>query len=362
MKKSVPFFVLNVITAALIMGMTVSAADNSVKLALSSNNTILSPGDTVMITLSVKENTGFVTLDTDIEYDKNVFTPVSKTSGVSYFLPDLETRDISTDRMAKNLGAVKYSLGNDTVKTNYTGTGTVATVVLKVNDNVKNCTTQIKLGNVQVLDVSMEDVAFNVASTALIITNEKVDAKFNDIKSTDWFESAVQFVYDNGIMAGTGDAFKPNNTLTREQFTQVLYNHSGKPIVTITNKFPDVKDDWYTKSVLWANESGIASGKGSGNFGVGEDITREELALMLYRYAKIKGFNTVAETGAIEGFMDTVKVSGWAQEALNWAVSKGIMSGKGTPGADKLTYQLDPQGKATRAECASMMKKLLSME
>ena len=184
-------------------------------------------------------------------------------------------------------------------------------------------------------------------------TGRTVVNLFVDVSEGDWFVNAVQYVYDHNIMAGSGDYFNPNKAITREQFTQVLYNHQGKPFVGIDNPFADVDtNQWYANSVLWAKENGIAGGKGEGRFGVGQDITREELAVMLYKYAVFNQYSTVYDGAAVDGFSDVGDVSGWAREAMNWAVSQGVMSGKGG--------RLDPKGKATRAECASMIKNLLT--
>ena len=210
--------------------------------------------------------------------------------------------------------------------------------------------------------VGRTTLAASVAGQTLSIDVKVASKIFDDVNDEQWWYNAVQYVHENNIMAGAGDSFRPTDPVTREQFVQVLYNHKGKTAVTMENKFPDVDvSQWYKSSVLWANENGIASGNGDGSFGVGQNITREALALMLYKYAKMNGFDMTAKESAIEGFADTANVSSWAQDALNWAVTQGIMSGKGEKGASKSMTRLDPQGNATRAECASMMKKLLTM-
>ncbi|MBR1930658.1 MAG: S-layer homology domain-containing protein [Lachnospiraceae bacterium] len=187
-----------------------------------------------------------------------------------------------------------------------------------------------------------------------------VKEEFDDIKEGQWWVEAVQFAYDHDIMAGKGTKFDPAGKLTREQFVQVLYNHSGTPAVEgAVNHFSDLKpEQWYTNAVLWANANHIASGNADGTFGIGKNITREQLALMLYNYAGLKKYDLTSTDGQIEQYSDAKKVSTWAAEALNWAVTQGIMSGKGS-GNDLSAYRLDPQGTATRAECASMMMKLL---
>ena len=191
----------------------------------------------------------------------------------------------------------------------------------------------------------------------------KVQDVFEDVNEGDWFVSFVQYAYDNNLMTGKGtNTFAPNTPIRREEFTQILYNHMGKPEVTIDNPFTDVKDAWYKNSVLWAKENNIANGKvrdGKVVFDVGKDITREELALMLYKYAKLRNYDLDRTEGVCEEYKDGSKVSPWAKEAMEWAISQGIITGKGGKGAEKSEMRIDPQGSATRAECACMMTKLL---
>ena len=124
--------------------------------------------------------------------------------------------------------------------------------------------------------------------------------------------------------------------------------------------FLDVKDTWYKNAVLWAKKNDIANGTPDGNFGVGKNITRQDLALMLYKYAKLRGCSLAAETGKIDQFADGNKVASYAQEAMNWAVTNGVLSGKGETGKPISTFKLDPTGTATRAECAAMLKNFMT--
>ena len=164
-------------------------------------------------------------------------------------------------------------------------------------------------------------------------------------------------------MSGKGDVFQPNTPVTREEFAQTLYNHIGKPDVNTApenNPFPDVKaKGWYLKAVIWAKDNEIVTGYGNGRFGVGDKITREQLAQMLYKYAILQEYDLELTEGASNGYLDSSKRSGWAHTALDWAVSQGIINGKGTAGAPKSEMKLDPKGNATRAECAQMVMKLL---
>ncbi len=183
---------------------------------------------------------------------------------------------------------------------------------------------------------------------------------FKDVPLDSWQYKGVKYVFDNKIMSGfSATEFGANEKLSREQFVQVLYNNSGKPAVNSNYEFPDVKNAWYKNAVLWAKENGIANGQGDGNFGIGKSITRQDLAVMLYKYAKLKGYDLTATDGLIEQYADDNKVSKYAVEAMNWAVTQGVITGKGKKGEDISTFNLDPIGTATRAECATMIMKLL---
>ncbi len=194
-----------------------------------------------------------------------------------------------------------------------------------------------------------------ISASATVKVTKLVTDVFDDVKSTDWFVKSVQYVYDHGIMAGTngGKSFSPNGKLTREQFTQVLYAYEGKPEVTNMSGFSDVDPKaWYAKSVYWAKEKGITGGKPNGTFGVNENISRQDLAVMLYTYAKIKNYDLTKNDTALDNFDDKGKVSNYAKDAMKWAVTQGVISGKGNG-------KVDPIGTATRAECATMIMKLI---
>ena len=130
----------------------------------------------------------------------------------------------------------------------------------------------------------------------------------------------------------------------------------GKPAVTYVQKFSDVKESaWYAKAVTWASNNGVVAGNADGTFGVNGKATREQLALMFYKYAVSKGFDvTVKPSTTLDGFTDANKVDSWALTAVKWAVERGIISGKGNASAG---YRIAPTEKATRVECAAMMNK-----
>ena len=196
---------------------------------------------------------------------------------------------------------------------------------------------------------------------------DSTESHFTDVLTNNWQFTFAKYAVEQNLMAGTGtDAygrvtFLPDKAITREEFVQVLYNSEGKPSVSSTKVFPDVaKSGWYKNAVLWAYEMGIASGMGNGDFGVGKNITRQDLAMMLYKYAKLKGYSLDAEDGKIDQFADGGKVADYAKTAMNWAVTNGILSGKGEAGKPLSTFRLDPTGTATRAECAAMLKNFMT--
>ena len=179
-----------------------------------------------------------------------------------------------------------------------------------------------------------------------------VTIKFKDVLINAWYVDSVQYAMDHNIMQGiSGDQFAPNGSITRAQFVTVLHNLEGKPAVNGKNPFTDVKTgQWYTNPVIWAYQQKITSGIGQDKFGPDVNITREQLARMLYLYAEKKGLSTSKNKGAINQFQDHDQVDTWAVDAMDWAVTKGVMSGDGK--------KLNPLGKATRAECAAMIKNL----
>lgn len=173
---------------------------------------------------------------------------------------------------------------------------------------------------------------------------------FTDVAQGAWYYDAVKFVNQNGLMNGVGNGlFAPETHLSRAMLAEILYNKEDRPMMSGgTAAFPDVPlNEWYADAVSWAYGQGIVKGYDNGLFGPGDDITREQLALMLYRYA-----GSPVPPNLQLNFIDAYKISDWAQDAVCWAVDRGIINGKGNG-------ILDPAGKATRAEAAQMLKNYL---
>ena len=168
---------------------------------------------------------------------------------------------------------------------------------------------------------------------------------FKDVDQNAWYQQYVENVYHKKIMTGLTDSeFGPNDSLARAQFAVILYRMNGEPEVIYQPKFPDVHNGvWYTNAILWAKSIEVVNGySNTGMFGPGDNINREQMAVMMYRYANYKEYASDAPED-ISGYKDTGKVNAFAKEAMSWAVGNGIITGK-----DSGTV-LDPQGNATRA-------------
>lgn len=178
---------------------------------------------------------------------------------------------------------------------------------------------------------------------------------FTDVKETDWFFNAVMYVYQGGIMQGTGDTtFSPHDGTTRAQLAVILWRMEGSPAPTGGNPFSDVQPDtWYSQAVAWCSQAELVGGYGGGLFGPGDPISREQLAALLYRYAQYKGWDvSVGEDTNILSYADALSVSEWAIPAVQWACGAGIMDGT-------TDNRLAPQEGATRAQIAAMLMRLL---
>ena len=172
---------------------------------------------------------------------------------------------------------------------------------------------------------------------------------FDDVNENDWFYNAVKYTYCNKIMSGfNGNTFSPSSKLTRGMLVTILHNMEGKPKVTGTSKFADVqnKNMYYYSAVLWASSNKIVNGYSNGKFGADDNITREQLAVMLSNYCKYKG-KYKATNANYSKFSDSGKISGFAKTGMNWAVANNIVNGS--------NGKLNPQGTANRAEAAAMI-------
>ena len=192
-------------------------------------------------------------------------------------------------------------------------------------------------------------------------TVEMPELPFTDCDPDAWYNYGVSFVYVNGIMDGTSDAtFSPDDTTSRGMIVTMLYALEGKPEVTGKNVFSDVENgSWYEKAIVWAYENGIAAGVGSGIFSPDADITREQLAAILYKFAAYKGYDTslVYTDKSISSFIDVDLISPWAHDAILWCMQNGMINGVGLMSGYDM--KLMPKDPATRAQTATIITRFI---
>lgn len=189
----------------------------------------------------------------------------------------------------------------------------------------------------------MPDQAVTISA---IFAYDYPDMPFTDVNSNSWYFNAVEFVYNKGIMQGVSSTkFSPNGTVTRGMLVTMLWRMAGEPYVG-GGSFDDVASgSYYATAVAWAAKNGIVDGYNSTRFGPNDAVTREQIATMLYRYAKWLGYSTSGSS--LAGYSDASSVSSWAKDAMGWAVKNSVVTGV-------TATKLNPTSSATRAETAQM--------
>ena len=186
-------------------------------------------------------------------------------------------------------------------------------------------------------------MAAKAHATALAMIDYLTEGSFNDVAAGSWYADAVKNVVNKGLMAGTGkDTFAPNNQVTRAMMWTVLARLDGKDVSGAST--------WYAKAMTWATEKGVSDGTFPAN-----SITREQLAAILYRYAKASGADvSVGEDTNLLSYKDFQSVGQYAVPALQWAVGSGLIGGTANA-------TLSPKGTATRAQAAVILVRFVGM-
>ncbi len=180
----------------------------------------------------------------------------------------------------------------------------------------------------------------------------EVELPFTDVPEGAWYADAAAYVYEHGLMAGTSaTTFAPDATTSRSMIATILWRMAGSPVVNYAMNYTDVaQGQWCSEAIRWATSEGIVGGYGNGLFGTNDPITREQFAVMLYRFAQEQGYDvSIGENTNILSYTDVADLSEYAISAMQWAVGAGIINGTG----DGST--LSPQGTATRAQLAVML-------
>lgn len=179
--------------------------------------------------------------------------------------------------------------------------------------------------------------------------------QYTDLDANAWYAESVHFALVNGLFVGYGDGtFRPEAALSRAMVATVLYRQAGSPAVTGSSTFPDLKDDWYADAVAWAQEAKVVIGDDKGLFRPDDDVTREEMVTMLYRFAASQNMDTTT-TGDLSNFTDASSVQSYATEPMTWAVGNGIILGMGN-------NELAPRESATRAQFAAITARLAALK
>lgn len=176
---------------------------------------------------------------------------------------------------------------------------------------------------------------------------------FTDVNESDWFYEGVKFVYEQNMVKGVSETiYAPDNTLTRATLVTLLYRMENQPQAP-ANTFTDVLSGaWYENAVAWASANGVVLGVGEGLFAPDADITREQIAVILYKYTKLKG-GDISKTADLTVFADASEISAWAKDALSWAVAEGLIQGM-------TETTVAPGATANRAQIAAILSRYMN--
>lgn len=278
-----------------------------------------------------------------------------RTSSSQYYYRWLEAKDISPEAYVKEKVGEILTVG---------GHGTVEPSAIKLSDIGKDITFTFKPDTGYVVRDVIVDGESKGSITTYTYKNLRYDSRievkfakagelFDDVKESNWFYDDVMFVVEEGLFNGTGDnKFSPNASMNRAMLVTVLYRLEGEPKVTGSSAFQDVaRGQWYTNAVIWATENEIVNGYGNGKFGPTDNITREQMTTILFRYAQFKKYDTSA-SNALTGYRDFSSISVFSLKAMKWANAEGLINGR-------TATTLSPKGTATRAEVAAILHRFV---
>ncbi|HBC30691.1 MAG TPA: hypothetical protein DC024_05520, partial [Clostridiales bacterium] len=316
----------------------------------SASTTFIMPGKDVTVTANwtynsgggggggSSSNTNATLSDSKVEFDKNEGDDLKVTlkSG-SYNL-----------RSIKN-GSYTLREGKD-----YTISGRIVTIKASYLDSLEegkhSLTFDMNGGTDPVMTIIVKDTTETDPQEEKLHVEETVN--FEDVKSSDWFYDAVNYVYNAGLMKGNNDTTSSSYAdTTRGMIVTILHRLEGSPKANTANDFTDVGlDKYFTDAVAWASENKIVSGYGNGIFGYENSITREQLAVILMNYAKYKGYD-VSMRSDLSEFADGEHISPWAKDAMSWANAVGLIQGS--------QNQLMPTGNAQRSQVAAILQRFI---
>lgn len=271
----------------------------------------------------------------------------------TYYNGWLRAADISPEQYVNELLGKILKVGkNGTVEPKLTFQHIGKSVTFTFKPDIGYKVKDVKVNGKSVGAVKTYTIDKLTVSTRIEVEFTNGKLPFTDVRESDWFYEDVAFAYENGLFAGTSDTtFSPNASMTRAMLVTVLYRLEGQPAVNGRSGFSDVQyNGYYEDAVTWAADNGIVNGTSTTTFSPNANVTREQMAAILYRYAQHKKYNTAASSG-LNGFTDHASVSGYAAASLEWAVAEKLVNGS----AGKLM----PTGNATRAQVAAILHRFV---
>lgn len=200
-----------------------------------------------------------------------------------------------------------------------------------------------------------KDLVFKISVSDTGNPDRSVRIPFEDVTVDDWFIDSVIWAYEKGLMSGISKEpmlIAPHSNTTRGMVVTMLYRLEGEP-AAFGNPFDDISSDsYYADAVRWAYAENIVEGLGNRKFAPDNPVTREQMAVILMNYAKIKGYDMSGENELAE-YSDASNISGWALDAVSWANSKGLIQGSGN--------KLMPGGNAERCQVATIFQRFFEM-
>lgn len=329
---------------------TVDATDPAASTVVLAGHSIANAREAGVAALQVKFKSGTVALNASalaaLDLHKDVV--VSLANGAS--LNAAQRRALGKQADSAVLATASVTVDGAAVK--YPAGGVRATVSARALENMTawNLADDGSISAVGgAYNAEQQTYSFNVLNGVTAMAS----FPFTDVPAGAWYYGAAAYAYNNGLFAGeTATTFAPNQTMNRAMLVTVLWSLAGKPAPKGVNTFSDVPNgEWYTNAVTWAAENSVVTGVGSGRFDPNGAVTREQAAVILYKYAQSKGYDVSARAD-LTAFPDAGSVSDWAQDALAWANATGLI--QGTVYGSKTI--LDPQGSASRAQVAAILR------
>lgn len=297
----------------------------------------------------------------------NTDAPTEDNSETKTEITNNEDGSTTVTETGSNGTTVKTEIGkNGEVKSEITvgkdGESTEITIPTDNSDDITSIIVTDKDGNKREItdfEKSSGGVSFSVSgdcTVELVSGKQTTKKEFKDVHAVGhWAASYIDYVVENGLMNGVSeDEFAPDEKLTRAMLVTVLYRLAGEPEVELSDEFEDVDaDGYYAKAVAWAKQNGIISGISANLFAPDENITREQIVTIIYRFAKVMGYDTsVGESTNILSYDDFDDISEYAIEAMQYAVGAGIIQGK-------TESTLNPREFAERAEVAAILQRFV---